>query len=303
MTRLLLLPFATKARNGGNIVSLLQKWRELQEEAKNLFLRPLGPLAHLVGVWHGTGYSMIFRPDFQHNQPFAYQQNITDEILSFIPLVASFEDRGATQRDISLTGLFYEQTITDSAKVIPTVLHAETGHWLIIPPTQSPANQATIARQGNILHGTSFIATGNAPDMMPKSEPLQIISLPTRPDGPGIDNNYLLPFTSAPLLPNMPLGSKEDPSIILTHHVATQRIVNTVTFDVTASEPDGIVNIPFLRENARVTKLRSVFYSEHVEDGDGNWFIQLQYVQRADIFFIGITWPHVSVATLKRVGL
>ena len=216
-------------------MSLLQKWRELQEEAKNLFLRPLGPLAHLVGVWHGTGYSMIFRPDFQHNQPFAYQQNITDEILSFIPLVASFEDRGATQRDIPLTGLFYEQTITDSAKVVPTVLHAETGHWLIIPPTQSPANQATIARQGNILHGTSSIATGNAPDMMPKSEPLQIISLPTRPDGPGIDNNHLLPFTSAPLLPNMPLGSKEDPSIILTHHVATQRIVNTVTFDVTAS--------------------------------------------------------------------
>ena len=101
----------------------------------------------------------------------------------------------------------------------------------------------------------------------------------------------------------MPKGSKENPSIILTHHTSTQRIISNVTFDVSATEPDGIVNIPFLMENARVTAFRSIFYSEHVEDTNGNSFMQLQYIQRADLFFENITWPHVSVATLRRVAL
>ena len=285
-------------------MSLLKKWEQLGDEAKNLFLRPLGPLAHLVGVWHGHGYSMIFRPDFQDNKPFFFQQNLTNEILTFIPLVATVENRGAKQADISLNGIFYDQLITDAGSTISRVLHFEAGQWLLIPLTQEPNNQSTIARQATILHGTSFIATGAAPDMMPKSGDPEIIVLDTQPTGGRSgEQGYLDSFTSADLLPNMPKGSKDNPSIMLTHHTSTQRIISNVTFDVSAAEPDGIVNIPFLRENARVTAFRSVFYSEHVEDRDGNSFMQLQYIQRADLFFENITWPHVSVATLRRVAL
>jgi len=34
---------------------------------------------------------------------------------------------------------------------------------------------------------------------------------------------------------------------------------------------------------------------------NGKSFMQLQYVQRVILNFIGINWPHISVATLKRL--
>lgn len=293
-------------------MSLLSKWRELEEEARNLFLRKLGPLAHLAGIWRGTGYTFIFRPDGEHGNPFCFQQNITNEVLTFIPLLTSVTDRGAQgQIDVPLKGIFYEQVIVDATK-ITNVLHFESGHWLFIPKTAVPLKGDSVARQATILHGASFTATGDAPSVKPTDVKPNIISVGTAPIGPQVDTpHYLDQFDNATLLPGLPEGSIKDPSLILKHQLATQKVIDSVTFDVSAKiaapesngESGGIANIPFLDKNAQVTSLRAALYVEHIEDSDGQAAMQLQYIQSTMLKFDEINWPHVSVANLRRFQL
>jgi hypothetical protein len=66
------------------------------------------------------------------------------------------------------------------------------------------------------------------------------------------------------------------------------------------------VNIPFVQKNANATALDAIFWVEWVRLPEGRTFLQLQYVQRVILDFLQldgrtIDWPHVSVATLKRV--
>jgi hypothetical protein len=221
----------------------------------------------------------------------------------------SVKDRGHIgQNDISLKGIIYEQLISDEHN-ITDVLHFESGQWLWIPETTVPLKKDTVARQATILHGVSFTATGDAPPLLPIKGKPNIITTNTTPTGPQVaEPRYLDQFHNAPLLAGLPEGSVQDPSLILRHRMATQMVVETVTFDVAAQlsadkeENCGISNIPFLDRNAQVTGLRSVFYVEHIED-DGGSFMQLQYIQIVPLFFDNIIWPHVSVATLKRVLL
>ena len=288
------------------------KWPELTEDVRNLVFRKLGPLAHLVGVWEGTGYTSIFRPDGQNNKPFFFQQNTTQETLTFIPLIMSVTDRGAIgQEDISLKGLIYEQLIVDEHD-LANVLHFESGQWLFIPETTVPPHKKTVARQATILHGASFTAIGDAPEIVPVPGKPTITSVDATPVGPGAsDPGYLDQFHNAPLLAGLPEGSIKDPSLLLTHRIATQMMVDVVTFDVsarlttTASQDEicGISNIPFLDKNAQVTSLQTTFYVEHIEDGLGNSWMQLQYLQKIMLNFLNINWPHLSVATLRRVRL
>jgi len=296
-------------------MSILGKWEGLTEELRNLAFRKLGPLSHLIGVWEGTGYSSIFRPNGQNKTPFFFQQNTTKEILTFIPLIMSAPDRGSLlntgQGDISLKGIIYEQLISDEHN-ITNVLHFESGQWLLIPKTTVPAKNETVARQAAILHGVTFTATGDAPSMAPVPGRPTIISANTKPIGPQVDDpHYLDQFDNAPLMADLPAGSIQDPSRILTNRIETQKIIETVTFDVSAQltptdSPDkicGISNIPFVDKNSQVTKLRSVFYVEHVDYAHGGSFMQLQYIQIVPLNFDNISWPHVSVATLRRVHL
>jgi hypothetical protein len=287
-------------------------WGELAEDIRNLFLRRLGPLAHLAGIWEGTGYTFIFRPDGQKNKPFFFQQNITNETLAIIPLIMSVTNRGADeQTDISLKGLKYEQLIRDATS-ITNILHFESGHWLLIPPTKVPLKNESIARQATILHGTAFTAIGDAPGVVPVTGKPNIITVDTVPKGPHADDpGYLDQFQTAPLIPGLPTGSIQDPSLILKHRLATQNVIDTVTFDVSAhiattdstDESGGISNIPFLNKNAQVTNFRAVLYVEHVEENNDVSFMQLQYIQSTMLNFDNINWPHVSVATLRRLRL
>ena len=62
----------------------------------------------------------------------------------------------------------------------------------------------------------------------------------------------------------------------------------------------GINNIPFVNTNAKATTMSSIFWIEKVLDSTGNVFMQLQYTQTVILDFIGIKWPHISVATLIK---
>jgi hypothetical protein len=293
----------------------LSIWQELGEELKHLALRRLGPLAHLVGVWEGTGYFSVFRPNGANKTPFFFQQNTTKETLTFIPLIMSVPDRGALlntgQGDIHVRGLIYEQLIVDEHD-IANVFHFESGQWLLIPETIVPQKGKTVARQATILHGVSFTATGDAPPVTPNEGKPDIIKFDVTPTGPQAnDPGYLDQFHNAPLLAGLPAGSIQDPSLILRRRTETQNVIDSVTYDLSAQlEPDqskeiscGISNIPFLDKNSQATSLRSVFYVEHIEEGGGSSFMQLQYIQRIPLFFDNISWPHAAVATLRRVQL
>lgn len=53
-------------------------------------------------------------------------------------------------------------------------------------------------------------------------------------------------------------------------------------------------------QNANAFQMDAIFWIEIVEREDGQTFMQLQYVQRVILDFIGIHWPHISVATLVK---
>jgi hypothetical protein len=65
--------------------------------------------------------------------------------------------------------------------------------------------------------------------------------------------------------------------------------------------PSGnIGNIPFVVRNANATRLDAIFWIETVQQPDGSTFLQLQYTQTVILNFLGIDWPHISVATLTK---
>jgi hypothetical protein len=66
------------------------------------------------------------------------------------------------------------------------------------------------------------------------------------------------------------------------------------------SPSGGITNIPFVVQNANATQMDAIFWIEKVEQPDGSTFMQLQYTQTVILNFLGISWPHVSVATLVK---
>ena len=62
----------------------------------------------------------------------------------------------------------------------------------------------------------------------------------------------------------------------------------------------GVLNIPFVVSNAKVTQMNAIFWIEKVRQADGTHFMQLQYTQTIILNFLNINWPHISVATLVK---
>jgi hypothetical protein len=282
-------------------------------QLEDMFLDNLGPLKQLVGLWQGTGFTAIARPDGQPGHIFHIRLNTTNEYLLFIPILGGVQNRGGqNQIDITLHGLMYAQLIVNSQNVTE-VLHFETGQWLLVPKTDEPTAGATIVRQATILHGATFIATGNADSFTPQqgAKP-NIPDVSIRPS----DNDpvYQNPYDN--ILP--PTGISKDaalnPNILLKERIANQTFVSTATIQLAgnvAVSPGGraspntpnsdIANIPFLRENAKVTEITSTIYMEIVSEGSTEQFDQLQYTQNCTLAFEGVNWPHVSIATLRQV--
>jgi hypothetical protein len=81
----------------------------------------------------------------------------------------------------------------------------------------------------------------------------------------------------------------------------------TITFD---GGGGGVENLPFLQTNADAATVFATFWIEKIQGAtaDGS-FLQLQYVQTVFLNFpllspsappVALTWPHVSVATLRK---
>jgi hypothetical protein len=105
-----------------------------------------------------------------------------------------------------------------------------------------------------------------------------------------------------------------NPIKILSDIAESQNIVKTEVFvintDVTVTSTSQDLNlgspttgggsddIAFLGPNAAAVRMSAIFWVETVQPPTGLEFLQLQYIQRVLLNFNGLSWPHISCATM-----
>jgi hypothetical protein len=282
-------------------------------DPQSLFAQNLGPLAELAGTWVGNGFNVMSLPDFDSKPPstgpkaFRIKLNATRELLQFTPIGGAIPNRGVEtdlangtgQTDIELFGLTYLQRISDA--VSNDALHIEPGIWVNVPATTVlPVQDTTVVRMGTIPHGDSLLAQSTAVLTVPGGP--RIAAVDTRPVGPGVTPGYLDAFNNPvpPLPPGLLPAWVVDPNQALIAAIAGQTITKTVVLVISTDPVGGIVNIPFVVSNSNAIRLDAIFWIETVQQPDGSSFMQLQYTQTVILNFLGINWPHISVATLVK---
>ncbi|MBO0800933.1 MAG: hypothetical protein J2P31_19110 [Blastocatellia bacterium] len=285
---------------------------------------PLGPLAELPGTWKGHGFNTIWRPHQvglpgePPNQARVLELNLTRETLQFTRIPGSIPNRGLLEPDIELFGLTYLQQISD--RLVKTGIHAEPGVWASVPVTTNPAEKATVVRMGSIPHGTTINAQGEAllvngpPQIQPNNITPFPIGNPAKPiPFPETDLSKPTPFRlpQPPLLAEIQQSMVDNPNSVLTDAIKGQKITKTTVLSISTSPAAPLVgggtdNIAFLQgtaagPNADAALMTAIFWIETVEDPGRPPFLQLQYTQTVLLNFNGLSWPHVSVATLRKV--
>lgn len=284
---------------------------------------PLGPLQLLLGTWKGQGFNQIWRP-FHAVPPAPAGQdrflelNLTEETLQFENIPGAIPNRGLLQADINLFGMTYLQQITD--RNTHDGIHVETGMWVNVQPTTDPQAAATVVRMGSIPHGTTIQAQGLADvtDGPPTIAPVGITPFAIGNPGETIpfpESNLANPtsFRTPPdQLAGITQAMVDDPNSVLQAALQGQSIVQTTTLRISSKVgvvpvPDvggGVANIAFLTgnpaPNALAAEVDATFWIETVKDSQGELALQLQYTQTVLLNFNGLSWPHVSVATLRR---
>jgi hypothetical protein len=255
----------------------------------------LGPLANLNGTWFGSrGWELIAVPNFASG-PNAFRLILRPyiEVITFTPIGAQVPDRGA-KSDLFITGLVYEMRICDAETNEP--LHLETGMWFYLP-----GQEQEIARSATIPHGDAMLALG---------------SHLSHPGGPKIQSDV----SAIPVVNDAPLGYLDpylnQPGPFHPHSINDTLLADNEGLDILATDvleistqsPGGILNIPFVTQNANATELNSIWWIEQVQSSDPDHpIMQLQYTQTTSMEFIEqpdksglINWPHVNVNTLRK---
>jgi hypothetical protein len=273
----------------------------------------LGALTEFAGTWVGNGFNVMSLPDFDSTPPstgpknFRLKLNATRELLQFIPTGGAIPNRGAVtaldattgQNDIELFGLTYLQRISDA--VTNAALHIEPGLWLNVPASSIPRQGPTLVRTGNVPHGNSLLAQSHSVQTMPGKPRIGLAN--SRPAGLAVTDEMLARFNdpAPPLPPGMPPDWVADPNQALIAAIAGQEIISSTSIVISTSHAScGILNIPFVVSNAKPLQLDAIFWIETVRQPDGSSFMQLQYTQTVLLTFLGINWPHISVATLVK---
>lgn len=292
------------------------------------------PTASASRSWSGTGFNMIWRPNFNNasgSAPHFLQLNMTSEKLDFKDLTGptGIANRGLLQPDIFLGGIAYVQEIKDSFD--DTDQHFEPGVFNNVQATTNPAEPPTIVRMGSIPHGTTINLQGEAttitgpPDI--KTTTITPFFIGSPDDGvtglfhfpEEVLTNVLNSRTALVRVATLDQAHLANPNLFLTDALAGQTITRTVKLVLSSdssapgSVPDvggGVDNIAFLLgkgvppgggPNAVAPKVTCIFWIEEGTDALGQPLLQLQYTQRVILDFGGLSWPHVTVATLRPV--
>jgi hypothetical protein len=315
-------PAPSVAGNGGATQNIVSSFRTVAPHAATG--EAMGPLKDLPGFWHGIGFNLIARPDFDpdNEDGFFLELNMLQESIEFTPIGSPVMNRGSVQDDIALFGVTYLHRVTDATT--GGALHIEPGVWLSIPPTTDPPADASVARLATIPHGNAVCAFGPVeqvvPDGLPEIPPSNTVPFPigSEPPPPGTKNPYKAYDLSAdykyrthPLPERITQAMVDDPINLLRAALQGQTLTHiTRLFAMTAPDGDGVANIPFIKRNAEAPELHSVWAIERVkrprdvgsaaEEDSPDELLQLQYGQTALLNFRGMSFPHVSVGTLTK---
>lgn len=259
----------------------------------------------------------IWRP-LSGPQDHFLELNETEEVLQFVEIPGNIPNRGLLQADINLHGLTYLQKINDAnvkQNGKPAGIHIEPGIWISVPPTQNPLDPATVARLANIPHGTSIVAQGTASPHTgaPSFTPVSIVPFTITPPNtpipfPEQNLSIATPFRTPPSdIPHVTQAMVNNPNVVLTNAIAGKNIKSFIVL-VISTQPlnpppsgGGTSNICFLQgtaggPNAQSAQVSAIFWIEELDDGRH----LLQYSQTVLLNFNGLSWPHVSVATLEK---
>ena len=274
---------------------------------------PLGPLAPLAGKWAGRGFNVIWRPNHTPGQDHFLELNVTSEQIEFSRIPGTIPNRGLLQEDIVMFGLNYLDQITDAN--LNAGQHFEPGLWVTVPKTTNPNVGPTVARLASIPHGTTVLLQGTAA---------------TAAAGPHIPNTSIKPFSIGQPLPEFDFEEQtlanptsfrtsgagltgvtqamvNNPNGILQAAIAGQHITATTTLHVTTTDNPvpggGTANTAFLKggpqgPNAVAASVDATFWLETLQGQSAP--TQLQYAQKVLLNFAGLSWPHVTVATLHK---
>jgi hypothetical protein len=272
----------------------------------------LGPLAGLVGKWSGQGFNVIWRPAQTAAEDRFLELNVTSEQLEFVPIPGPIPNRGLLQPDINMFGLTYLQQISDTN--LNAGLHIESGLWAAIPATSDLTETPTVARLASIAHGTTILAQGIADvSAAPAIEDISIEPFPIGSPGTKIqfpEQVLATPSNSRTAdagLTGITQQMVDNPSTVLKSAIAGQHIQATTMLQVSTSAArrpgGGTANTAFLTgaahgPNAEAAHVAATFWLETIEGDPGPR--QLQYAQIVLLNFNRMSWPHVTVATLRK---
>jgi hypothetical protein len=269
----------------------------------------LGLLVDLPGRWFGSGFNLIARPDFAGGNDLFLELNLTVEMLHFSAIGSPVRNRGSAQGDIDLFGVHYLQQVSDATT--HGALHIEPGIWLSIPATEAPEAPPSVARLACVPHGDALNAQGQGrahpgpPNIKPANTVPFPIGDPEPPPGtPNLIIEYDLALASVfrtnPLPAAIAQRTVDDPNTVLTDALTGVSVLETKVLEVSTAPSGGVENIPFVVENADATFVSATFWIERLQDPSGGTYMQLQYTQTVLLNFLGLHWPHVSVATLVK---
>jgi hypothetical protein len=274
----------------------------------------LGPLAGLAGSWSGRGFNAIWRPHTGASDHFL-ELNVTDDQIDLEVINGNIPNRGLVQGQIFMRGLTYLQQISDANVKVngaPAGLHIEPGVWVNVPSLTNPQEPAAVARLASIPHGTTILVQGitataaGRPSFPVASLTPFTIGQPSQTvDFPEQHLNQTTPFrTSGVGLTGITQAMLDNPNSVL----ATNPDVTTTTRLHVSSTAGPIVgggtsNMAFLvgtkdGPNADAAHVAATFWLQTLH-GDTEPK-RLQYSQTVLLNFAGLSWPHITVATLTK---
>ncbi len=288
---------------------------------------PRDPLAWMSGGWTGSGFNTIWRPFFRtgKGEDEFLELDLTTDTIDFINPLDSIPNRGFRQPDITMHGTTYTNHTADPAT--GGGRHVEPGLWAAVPATTKPQEPPTVARLASIPHGTVVLAQGLARfagdvwPAMPESNivPFEIGQkrvLNSDPDFAkklarakkefpqmvlAAPNQFRLPPDANPA--GFTQAMVDNPTTALPAPPTGATFHDTVTLTVTTlpvpTLGGGTANTAFLEVNADAVQVFATFQQTLVTPAGGEPFRWLQYVQTVLLNFDKISWPHVTVGSLR----
>jgi hypothetical protein len=274
----------------------------------------LGPLAGLAGSWSGQGFNAIWRPHRGASDHFL-ELNVTNDRIDLEVIPGNIPNRGLVQGQIFMHGLTYLQQISDANVKVneaPAGLHIEPGLWINVPPLTDPKEPAAIARLASIPHGTTILVQGitataaGGPSFPAASLTPFTIGHPNQTvDFDEQHLNKTTPFRTSGVGLTGVQAMLDNPNSLLATNPPNVTTTTRLHVSSTAGPivGGGTSNMSFLvgtkdGPNADAAHVAATFWLQTLH-GDTEPK-RLQYSQTVLLNFAGLSWPHITVATLTK---